>query len=147
MFRRQLVIPDLSVLWVIFFVLVLTAITHRLLFLPLQRVMDARTKAIETARALAAKAQARAAAAAAEFDAKTGAARAEVYRDMDAARKAALDRRAELLALTRKEADDTRADAAARIEAATEAARTQLATEARTLSEAIVDRVLDRKAS
>ena len=41
----------------------------------------------------------------------------------EAARKAALERRAELLALTRKEADETRAEAAARIQAAADQAR------------------------
>ena len=140
-------IPDLSVLWVIFFVLLLTAIVNRLLFRPLLHVIDARTAAIQKARALATEAEARAAAAMAEYDAKTGAARAELYREMDAARKSALDRRAELLALTRKEAEETRADATARLREAADRARTQLATEARSLSQAIVDRVLDRKAS
>lgn len=140
-------IPDLSVLWVIFFVLLLTAIVNRLLFRPLLRVMDARTAAIQRARALATEAEARAAAAMAEYEAKTGAARAELYREMDTARKAALDRRAELLALTRKEADETRADATTRLAATAERARAQLAAEARSLSQAIVDRVLDRKAS
>jgi F0F1-type ATP synthase membrane subunit b/b' len=66
---------------------------------------------------------------------------------MDAARKTALDRRAELLALTRKEADETRADAAARIKTAADSASAQLSSDARSLSQAIVDRVLDRKAS
>jgi F-type H+-transporting ATPase subunit b len=141
------VIPDLSVLWVIFFVLLLTAIVNRLLFRPLLHVIDARATAIQRARALAAEAESRAAAALAEYEAKTGAARAELYREMDLARKAALDRRAELLSLTRQEADETRAEAKARLQATAERARTQLATEARSLSQAIVDRVLDRKAS
>jgi F-type H+-transporting ATPase subunit b len=141
------VIPDLSVLWVIFFVLLLTVVVNSLLFKPLLRVMDARTSAIQQARTLATQAGARAAAASAEYDAKTAAARAEVYRQMDVARKAALDRRAELLALTRKEADENRADAAVRIQAAATAAGAQLDADARSLSQAIVDRVLDRKAS
>ena len=89
----------------------------------------------------------KAAAAVALYESKTGEARAEVYREMDAARKAALERRAELLALTRKEADETRAEAAARIQAAADGARVQLESDARSLSQAIVDRVLDRKAS
>jgi F-type H+-transporting ATPase subunit b len=141
------VIPDLSVLWVIFFVLVLTAIVNRLLFRPLLRVMDARAQAIRQARTLAQQAGARALAASAEYEAKTAAARAEVYREMDAARKTALDRRAELLALTRKEAEETRDEAATRIAAAAAAAKTKLEADARSLSQAIVDRVLDRKAS
>lgn len=140
-------IPDLSVLWVIFFVLTLTIIVQALIFKPILRVMRERTGAVDAAKALAADAESRATAAAAEYEAKTGAARAEVYGQMDATRRAALDRRAELLALTRQEADETQAEAAARIKAAGDAARTQLQADATTLSQAIVDRVLDRKAS
>ena len=39
-------LPDLSVLWVIFFVLVLTVLLNRLLFKPLLRVMGEREHAI-----------------------------------------------------------------------------------------------------
>ncbi len=109
--------------------------------------MDARAGAIQKAKHLAARGRR-------QGQRRRGALRdedrrgpAEVYREMDAARKAALERRAELLALTRKEADETRADAAARIEAAADPARAQLSSDARSLSQAIVDRVLDRKAS
>lgn len=140
-------IPDLSVLWVIFFVLLLTAIVNSLIFKPLLRVMDARADAIQKAKHLAHEAADKANAAVALYETKTSEARAEVYREMDAARKAALERRAELLALTRKEADETRADAAARIQAAADSARAQISSDARSLSQAIVDRVLDRKAS
>ena len=140
-------IPDLSVLWVIFFVLLLTAIVNSLLFKPLLAVMNARAGAVQKAKHMAGEAAEKANAAVALYETKTSEARAEVYREMDAARKAALDRRAELLALTRKEADETRADAAARIQAAAEQARAQISSDARSLSQAIVDRVLDRKAS
>ncbi len=140
-------IPDLSVLWVIFFVLVLTAIVNSLIFKPLLRVMDARAGAVQKAKHLANEAAAKAHHAAALYETKTSEARADVYREMDAARKAALDRRAELLSLTRKEADETRADAAARIQTAADQARAQISSDARSLSQAIVDRVLDRKAS
>jgi F0F1-type ATP synthase membrane subunit b/b' len=141
------VIPDLSVLWVIFFVLLLTGIVNSLLFKPLLRVMDARAGAIHKAKHMATEAAEKANAAVALYETKTSEARTEVYREMDTARKAALERRAELLSLTRKEADETRAEAAARIQAAADQARTQLSTDARSLSQAIVDRVLDRKAS
>ena len=140
-------IPDLSVLWVVFFVLLLTAIVNSLIFKPLLRVMDARADAIAKAKHLAQEAADKANAAVALYETKTGEARAQVYAEMDAARKAALDRRAELLALTRKEADETRADAAARIKTAADSASAQLSSDARSLSQAIVDRVLDRKAS
>jgi F0F1-type ATP synthase membrane subunit b/b' len=141
------VIPDLSVLWVIFFVLVLTVIVQKLLFAPILRVTHAREAAVRDARALAANAENKATAATEEYEARTGAARAEVYREMDATRRVALDRRAELLALTRQEADETHAEAAARIKAAADTARAQLQADAVTLSQAIVERVLDRKAS
>ena len=45
--------PDLSVLWVIFFVLLLTILLDRLLFRPLQRVMDQRAESTRSARELA----------------------------------------------------------------------------------------------
>jgi F-type H+-transporting ATPase subunit b len=141
------VIPDLSVLWVIFFVLLLTVIVNSLIFKPLLKVMHAREGAIQKAKHMANEAADKANAAVALYETKTSEARAEVYREMDAARKAALERRAELLALTRKEADETRADAAARIQAAADSARGQLSSDAASLSQAIVDRVLDRKAS
>jgi F-type H+-transporting ATPase subunit b len=141
------VIPDLSVLWVIFSVLLLTAIVERLLFRPLRRVIQAREDAVARARTLATDAQQRAAAASAEYDAQIAGARTALYREMDATRQAALERRSELLTLTRQEADGKRAEATNRITTATEQARAQLAGEAESLSQAIVERVLDRKAS
>jgi F-type H+-transporting ATPase subunit b len=141
------VIPDLSVLWVIFSVLLLAVIVNALLFRPLGRVIQAREGAVRDARSLAAEAEQKAAAATAEYEARMAAARAEVYREMDVTRRAALDHRAELLALTRQEIDETRADAVRRIGVSTEAARAALTSEAEFLSQAIVERVLDRRAS
>lgn len=140
-------IPDLSVLWVIFSVLILTAIVHSLLFKPLARVVDAREGAVHQAQALAADAARRATDAVAQYEAQTAAARNEIYREMEATRRAALDRRTELLALTRQEIDEARADAARRIDEATSAARAALTTEAESLGRAIAERVLDRRAS
>jgi F-type H+-transporting ATPase subunit b len=141
------VIPDLSVLWVIFSVLTLAVIVNLVLFRPLGRVIQAREGAVRDARALAADAEKKAAAATAEYEAQITAARAEVYREMDATRRGALEQRAELITLTRQEVEETRADALKRIEAATDAARETLTSEAELLSRAIVERVLDRKAS
>ena len=94
--------PDLSVLWVIFFVLLCTALLNTLLFKPLLRVMQERGHTVSSARALADKASADARAALTEFDAQTAAARAEVYREMDQRRRAALDERASVLEETRR---------------------------------------------
>ena len=100
-------LPDLSVLWVIFFVLLSVAVLNGLVFKPLLKVMHERERAIGSARELAEKAAAEARAATADFEAKTTAARAEVYREMEVARKDALSQRAALIAETRHEAETT----------------------------------------
>ena len=98
-------LPDLSVVWVIFFVLLLTAVLNRLLFKPLMRVMEERQRAISSARELAERSAHEARRAAAEFDQKTGEARADLYRQMDEMRRTALDERAAIMARTRAEAE------------------------------------------
>ncbi len=140
-------IPDLSVVWVIAFVLLLTVILDRLLLRPITRVMREREEAIRSARDLAEQSQARAQAAIEEFDAKTRAARAEVYRQMDEKRRAALASRAALLADTRQEIERTTDEASQRLAAQAAAARGQLDAQADELASTIVERVLGRKAS
>ena len=140
-------LPDLSVLWVIFFVLVLTVILNQLLFKPLQRVMGEREQAIRSARDLADRSAAEARAASAEFDQKTSAARAEIYRQMDEMRKTALDERAAILASTRAEAEAQVARASATLKADAAEARRQLAADAEALGAAAADRILGRRAS
>ncbi len=129
-------IPGLSVFWVIFFVLVLAFSLDRLLFKPIMRVMTERETRVRSAMDLAAQSAERAKSAAAEFADRTGAAQADVYRQMDAARKAALEGRTQLVARTRGE-----------VEASTEQARAQLDRDADALADAVVTRVLGRKAS
>ena len=70
-------LPDLSIFWVVFFVLVLTGVLNQLLFKPLQRVMAEREHTMRSARELAERSAAEARAATSEFEAKTSAARAE----------------------------------------------------------------------
>jgi F-type H+-transporting ATPase subunit b len=140
-------IPNLTVLWVIAFVLVLTILLDRLLLRPVTRIMKAREAAITSAREMAEAARARAQAASDEFDAKTRAARAEVYRQMEENRRAAMATRAELVAETRSEVERSMKDASARIEAQAAAARAQLDRDAEALATTIVERVLGRKAS
>ena len=119
-------IPDFSVLWVVFFVLVLAVVLNTLLFQPVLQVMRAREGAIVSANELAKSAADKARAAAAEFDARTHAARTEVYREMDEKRRAALDRRADVLAATRREAESSLVDAKGRLTEDTAAARADL---------------------
>ena len=140
-------LPDLSVFWVIFFVLVLTIVLDRLLFKPVQRVMAQREAAIRSARELAEQSAARAKTAAAEFAEKTGAARAEIYKQMDEMRREALNARAKILADTRAEAEAEIASAGARLQASVDEARQRLAADAEVLGAAAAERVLGRKAS
>jgi F-type H+-transporting ATPase subunit b len=140
-------LPDLSVVWVIFFVLLLTAVLNRLLFKPLLRVMEERQRAITSARELAERSALEAKRAAAEFDRKTGEARADLYRQMDEMRRTAMDERATILARTREEAESEIAAASAKLQAEADDARRRLSTDAESLGAAVAERILGRKAS
>jgi F-type H+-transporting ATPase subunit b len=141
------VLPDLSVLWVIFFVLLLTVILDRLLFKPILRVMAERERAITSARELAERSASEARAASEEFERKTTAARAEVYRQMDEMRRAALTERADILSRTRADAEAEIASATAQLEAEVDRARRTLTAEAEALGTAAAERILGRKAA
>jgi F0F1-type ATP synthase membrane subunit b/b' len=141
------VLPSLAVFWVILIVLVLAFVLDRGLFRPIGRVMREREAAIRSAQEMAQASAARAREAAAEFEQRTKAAQAEVYREMDENRRLANEKRAEVMARTRQEVDAQVADAGARLAAQAAAARVQLEQDADSLGEAIVERVLDRKAS
>ena len=140
-------LPNLSVLWVIFFILVLTFVVDRLLLKPVLAVIRRREEAIESARELARRSATEAQAATAEFDRKTTAARAEMYREMDEMRRAALGHRAEIVAQTRAEAEAQVAEAITRLDAEAAAARRKLEADAQALGAAAADRILGRKAS
>lgn len=140
-------LPDLSVAWVIFFVLLLTVIVERLLLRPVLGVIAAREEAIRSARQLAERSAAEARTAAAEFDQKTTAARADIYKQMDEMRRSALGERAEILARTRAEADAEVAAASDRLKAETENARRRLEADADALGGIVADRILGRKVS
>jgi F-type H+-transporting ATPase subunit b len=141
------VIPDLSVVWVIFLVLLLTGVLNRLLLRPMTRVMEERDGAIRSARELAEASQARAQAATDELEARTRAARGDVYRQMDEKRRDALERRTQIVADTRSEVERATAEAKQRLRAQALAAREQLDGDADAIATTIVERVLGRKAS
>lgn len=140
-------VPDLSVVWVIVFVLLLSVLLDRLLLRPLTRVMGEREGAIRSARELAEASRASAQAASDEFEAKTHAARADLYRQMDEKRRAALATRAELVAQTRREVERSTGEATGRIRSQAAAAQAELDRSADALAITIVERVLGRKAS
>jgi F-type H+-transporting ATPase subunit b len=141
------VIPNLSVVWVIVLVLILTVILDRLLLRPLTRAMNERQGAIHSARELAETSRAKAQAATDEFEARTRTARAEVYRQMEEKRRAALERRAQIVGETRHEVERSMRDATARVQAQAAAAQAELDRDAGALASTIVERVLGRKAS
>ena len=95
-------LPDLSVFWVIFFVLVLSFILDRLVFRPVLNVIKQREEAAASARVLAEKAAEEARVAGEEFERKTAEARADVYRQMDEMRRAGMDERTALVEETRE---------------------------------------------
>ncbi len=140
-------LPDLSVFFVIFFVLLLTVVLDRLLFKPILRVIAQREDAIRSARELAERSAAEARAATAEFEQQTSAARAEVYRQMDEMRRVALEERAQIVAQTRAEAEAEIAAASAKLQADATEVRRRLAADAEALGAAAADRILGRKAS
>src|SRR5690349_5009017 len=89
-------------------------------------IMQQREGAIRSARELAETSRAKAQAAADELDARTRAARAEVYRQMEEKRRAALERRTALVAETRQEVERSTTEATERIRAQAASARAQL---------------------
>ena len=136
--------PDITVFWVVGFVLLCTYLLNTLVFKPILRVIDARAAAVRGARELADSAAKKASDAASEYDQKLNTARAEVYRQMDDMRKAALDKRAELLASTRSTVEQELKAATGRVQHESQQARATLDREASDLAGAIVSRVLGR---
>ncbi len=139
-------LPDLSVLWVIFFVLLLTVIMQQLFFKPVLRVLQAREDAVASARALAERSAAEALRASEEFDTRTTAARAVIYRDLDEMRRRSSERRAALLAETRAQAEADLADARDALVAEVAVARKALEDDAESIGNTIADRLAGRRA-
>lgn len=137
-------IPDITVLWVIFLVLLTVYLLNTLVFQPILRVIEARLKAVSDARDLAESAAERARQAAAEYDEKLGVARAAVYHQMDDKRRVALEKRAALVGETKAIIENELKDATGRVEQQAAAARASLDREADALAGAIVARVLGR---
>jgi F-type H+-transporting ATPase subunit b len=140
------VIPDLSVLWVIALFLVCVFVLNTLIFKPILAMSESRSKAVRDARELAASAAQKAAEASATFDRTLSTARAEVYGQMDEARRGALAKRATIMASTKQETERALLDATSRLATQATAARTSLERDAAALAGDIVGRVLGRTA-
>lgn len=137
-------LPDLSVLWVIAFVLLLTVVLQQLFFKPLLRVMHAREDAVQSARALAERSAAEARRASEEFDAKTGAARAAFYRELDDMRKQGQDERNAMITAARTQAEQELEQAKATLATETVEARARLERDAQQLGQQLADRLAGR---
>jgi F-type H+-transporting ATPase subunit b len=140
------VIPDLSVLWVIALLLLCVFVLNTLIFKPILAMSESRAKAVRDARELAASAAQRAAEASSTFDRTLASARADVYGQMDEARRSALARRAAVMADTKQETERALHDATTRLADQAAAARASLERDAATLAGDIVGRVLGRTA-
>ena len=136
---------NLSLFWVIAFVLVLAWTLERTLIKPLTRVMQEREQAIASARELAESATQRAAAAAREFEEKRAEARADIFKQMDKMRQDLLVHREDTLQKARMEADAAFKEASTRLSTQTEDARAQLEHDAQALGIAVAEQMLDRK--
>ena len=138
-------LPDLSVVFVLFAVILLAVVLDRVLFRPLLRVMRERADAVSSAISLAENATVKAQAATAEFDAKVTAARTDLYKQMDERRKAAEGYRHELMTKTRTDVDKQLAKAKAELQAQTAQARARLDEDAEQLGRDIASKVLGRE--
>ena len=138
-------IPDLSVLWVIFFVLLITTLLNLLLFKPLLAVKSKREGAVKSARALAESAAAKAQQAADEFESRTKAARARCTSRWTprAARPKSAGHNCSPPRASRRPRRP--ADAAAQVAAETADARVRIERDADALAGAIAERVLGRQ--
>ena len=136
---------NLSLFWVIAFLLVLAWTLDRTLIKPLTRVMQEREQAIASARELAESATQRAAAAAREFEEKRAEARADIFKQMDKMRQDLLVHREDILQKARIEADAAFKEASTRLSAQTEDARAQLEHDAQALGIAVAEQMLDRR--
>jgi F-type H+-transporting ATPase subunit b len=137
-------IPDITTLWVIGFVLLTVFLVNTLIFKPILAVIEARLTAVGEARELAQTAAERARAASAEYNEKLGAARSAVYHEMDEKRRAALASRAAVVGETKATVERELSEATTRVQQEAAAARATLDREAETLAGAIVSRVLGR---
>jgi F-type H+-transporting ATPase subunit b len=137
-------IPDITTLWVIVLVLLTIFLVNTLIFKPILAVIEARLKAVSDARTLAQTAAERARAASAEYNDKLGAARSEIYGEMDEKRRAALAARAATLGDTKAAVEREVSDASTRVQLEAAAARATLDREAEGIADTIVARVLGR---
>jgi len=138
------VLPDLSVVFVLFAVILLAVVLDRVLFRPLLRVMRERADAVSSAISLAENATAKAQAATAEFDAKVTAARTDLYKQMDERRKAADGYRADLMAKTKTDVESQLSAARETLRAQADQARATLDKDAEALGQQIAAKVLGR---
>jgi F0F1-type ATP synthase membrane subunit b/b' len=109
--------------------------------------MRERETMVKSAMALAEEGAGKAWAATAEVERQVATVQANLYREMDARRRAALERRGELLVKTRQEVEALLAEATARLHVQVVETGARLEEDADKLGAAIVERVLGRTVS
>ena len=137
-------LPDLSTLWVVAFVLLLVFILDRLFFRPVTRVMAERAQTIHRARDDSRTALDRWERGTQQYHEAIQAARAEGYRLLDERRREAVARRDSLVERAREDAQRELQTAIVELRTQAARARVALADEAEALAGQIADRVLGR---
>ena len=140
-------LPDITVLWVIFFILVLSFILDRLVFRPVLGVIKRREEAVTSARLLAERATEEARQAGRRIRAEDRRRRAEVYRQMDEMRRAGLEERTALSKPRARRPSKRSPTARAQLHRDVEDARARLDADAEALAAEAAGRILGRRAS
>jgi len=127
----------------LFLILVLYFFLRTHFFRPLEKMFEERSARIDGARRSAEAAQAAAEAKTRAYQEALRKARAEIYAEQDAARRAVLDERAALIRETRERSNQTIRSAKSRIQAEVAAARAELEKQSEVLAGEIVRLVLE----
>lgn len=128
-------------------VLLLHFYLKKMLFGPLERVLKQRDEATIGARKAAEESFANAEKRAAEYEAAIREARAEVYKEQEAARTLLISEQEARIQEARRSIERLVGEAKVRLEAETESARRSLAGSAGLLADQIAEQVLARRAS
>jgi F-type H+-transporting ATPase subunit b len=119
---------------------------RRMFFGPLEQVLETRRQATEGARKLAEETFAKASAQAAQHEAALRAARSEIYREQEEARRGLDQERAAAVRQAKQEAEETIQDSGRVLQLEAAEAKRALELQAGSLAAQMVERVLARRA-
>jgi len=133
-------VPTFLLVWVLYFYL------KGVFFRPLEKVLEARRQATEGTRKLAEETFARASGKAAEYEVSLRAARTEIYKEQEEARRRWQQEHTEAMQEARRKAERWTQEAGGSLQAEAAEARRMLEAQAGALAGRMADRVLARRA-